>query len=209
MLFSCIKDNGGRMELAAPYTPEQNGVAERINRIIIEKTKAMLIDSKLPYRLWPEVIQTAAYLCNRTPVRGEEQTPEELWLGKKPDLTHLRAFGCDAYNLTPKEYHEHKLGENGRKCILIGYGKTTTHYRLWDSENNKVITATHIDFHENADTKAASLPDQNNDDGPMERKYHGKFDSYETIEQGATQNAIVPRSGGGGSGIAPEVSAQQ
>ena len=78
MLWESINGHGGRMELTAPYTPQQNGVAERLNRIIVEKAKAMFTDSRLPRNLWPEVVQTAAYLRNRTPVRGERQTPEEL-----------------------------------------------------------------------------------------------------------------------------------
>jgi hypothetical protein len=186
ILFNCIIDNGGSMELAVPYTPEQNSVAERINRTIIEKTKAMLIDSGLPYRLWPEVIQTASYLCNRTPVRGEEQTPKELWSGKKPDLAHLQAFGYDTYNLTPKERCEHKLGENSKKSILIGYGETATYYRLWDSKSNRIFIAMHIDFNEKVDTQATGLLDQSNDNEPMEREHYSEFNSYETTEQGAT-----------------------
>ena len=56
------------MELTAPDTSEQNGVAKRINKMIIEKAKVMLINSDLPQRLWPEVMEMAAYLCNCIPV---------------------------------------------------------------------------------------------------------------------------------------------
>ena len=91
-------------------------------------------------------------------------TPEELWTGTKPDVAHLQAFGCDAYALTPTE-HRDKLEENSQKCIMLGYGKTATHYRLWDPESRRVITATNVEFNENKDT-ADSMPEPN--ELPME-----------------------------------------
>ena len=63
-LYGHIKGYGGSMELTMPYTPEQNGITEHINWTIIEKAKAMLIDVNLPHDLWPEIVRTAAYLCN-------------------------------------------------------------------------------------------------------------------------------------------------
>ena len=89
----------------------------------------MLVDTGLPRNLWPEVMQAAAYLRNRSLVKGQEKTPEELWTGQKPDLTHLRAYGCDSYALIPKGQQD-KLAENSKKYALVGYTDTTAHYRL-------------------------------------------------------------------------------
>ena len=76
-LYGHIKGYSGSMELTVPYTPEQNGIAECINRTIIEKAKAMLIDVNLPHDLWPEVVQTVAYLHNQVPTRGSSKTPNK------------------------------------------------------------------------------------------------------------------------------------
>ena len=77
-LHKAIRHHGRIMELAAPYTPEQNGVAKHINWTIIEKAKAMLFSMNLPLKLWPEVIYIAVYLQNWILVKGADKTPEEL-----------------------------------------------------------------------------------------------------------------------------------
>jgi hypothetical protein len=77
------------------YSPQQNGVAERKNRHITKITCAMLNEKNLPNYFWAEVVATAVYIMNRIPttvVHG--MTPEEKFIGKKPDLSHLRMFGC-------------------------------------------------------------------------------------------------------------------
>jgi hypothetical protein len=146
-LYEHITDNGGIMELSAPYTLQQNGVAERINRTIIEKSKTMLFDSGLLKNLWPEIVQTAAYLRNRILTKGEDRTPEERWSDKRPDLAHLKVFECIAYALINKNLQD-KLEQNSRKTIFIGYGKTASHYRLWDPETRRVVIATDVAFDE-------------------------------------------------------------
>ncbi|GIL95153.1 hypothetical protein Vretimale_1230, partial [Volvox reticuliferus] len=85
------------------YTPEQNGAAERLNRTLLEKTRAMLVESELPQQLWAEALATANYLRNISPVAGAKVTPHEAFMGTKPDISHLRVFGCAAYAHVPKE----------------------------------------------------------------------------------------------------------
>ena len=81
----------------APYTSEQNGVSERLNRTIIDRVRCMLIDSGLEEKFWAEAAKTASYLLNRTPCRNNTICPEELWSGRKPSLKHIRVFGCKAF----------------------------------------------------------------------------------------------------------------
>ena len=92
-----FKACGVRHELTIPKTPEQNGVAERLNRTLVETTRAMLMDADLPHKFWAEAVSTAAYLRNRSPTTATDVTPHEAWHGQKPRVQHLRVFGCTAY----------------------------------------------------------------------------------------------------------------
>ena len=95
-----LRRQGVIVEFTTPYTPEQNGVAERINRTLTTKVRAMLANAGLPIRLWGEAANTACYLHNRTPRKydgGQVMTPEERWTGRRPDLSYLRVFGSVAY----------------------------------------------------------------------------------------------------------------
>ncbi|GLI63693.1 hypothetical protein VaNZ11_006731, partial [Volvox africanus] len=84
------------------YTPEQNGAAERLNRTLLEKMCALLLESKLPQKMWAEAAATANYLRNISPADGISRTPYELFTGKVPEVDHLRVFGCTAYVHVPK-----------------------------------------------------------------------------------------------------------
>ena len=82
-------------ELTAPYCPQQNGVAERTNRLLLEKARCMLLDMCVPNFLWAEAVSTATYLRNRTPSeRLQWKTPIELWNNKVLHVSHLHVFGC-------------------------------------------------------------------------------------------------------------------
>ena len=80
------------------YTPQQNGLAERMNRILMERVRCMLFHSKLPKTLWVEALSTTCYLINRCPSTVIEfKTPYEIWSGKLADYTKLRIFCCTVY----------------------------------------------------------------------------------------------------------------
>jgi transposase InsO family protein len=91
-----LENTGVRIEPTAVYTPSQNGVAERLNRTLITRTRALLVAAELPDRLWGEAVHTANYLRNLTPLE-DGMSPEERWTGRKPKLGHLRVFGYVAY----------------------------------------------------------------------------------------------------------------
>ena len=143
-----LKACGIRHELTIPKTPEQNGVAERLNRTLVEMTRAMLLDSKLPQSFWAEAVSTAAYLRNRSPTSAVEgMTPHEAWYGCKPGVEHLRVFGSTAYVHTPKDSRG-KLDSKTSKCILVGYGSVQKGYRLYNREAQKILHSRDVKFDE-------------------------------------------------------------
>ncbi|GKB27671.1 putative ribonuclease H-like domain-containing protein [Tanacetum coccineum] len=86
---------GIKREFSVARTPQQNGVAERKNRTLIEAARTMLADSKLPTTFWAEAVNTACYVQNRVLViKPHNKTPYELFLGRKPALSFIRPFGC-------------------------------------------------------------------------------------------------------------------
>eukprot|EP01018_Ginkgo_biloba_P002375 Gb_15908 [translate_table: standard] len=98
------KDHGIQRQLTVAYTPQQNGMVERMNRTLVEKAKTMMIGRNVPDYLWCEAVCAATYLTNRSPtstILGK--TPEEAWARKKPTISHLKVFGCTTYMHTPKE----------------------------------------------------------------------------------------------------------
>ena len=123
-----LKTEGIRHERTIPKMPEQNGVAERLNRTLVEMYRSMLLDTKLSKKYWAESVSTAVYLKNCCPTKAVTgKTPYEAWFGQKPRVDHLRVFGCDAYVHVPKD-ERGKLDSKAKKCVLLGYGDTTKGY---------------------------------------------------------------------------------
>ncbi|XP_076686075.1 uncharacterized protein LOC143378147 [Andrena cerasifolii] len=80
-----LKKEGITRELTVEYTPQQNGVSERLNRTLVEMARCLLMQAELPITLWAEAIGTAAYIRNRCPTTAnQETTPHEVWTGEKP-----------------------------------------------------------------------------------------------------------------------------
>jgi hypothetical protein len=87
-----------------PYNPQQNGVVQRKNGTIFEVAKAMVFDQDLPNSLWAEATSTSVYIQNKCPhAILKDKTPEEVLSGIKPEVGHLRIFGCPVYIHVPKE----------------------------------------------------------------------------------------------------------
>jgi hypothetical protein len=81
-----------------PYSPQQNGLAERRNQTIMAMARCILIESNLPYEYWPFAVRYAVYTINRLSTRTIGwKTSYELWMKRKPDVQHMRPFGCIAY----------------------------------------------------------------------------------------------------------------
>ncbi|GJR99223.1 putative ribonuclease H-like domain-containing protein [Tanacetum coccineum] len=86
---------GIKREFSVARTPQQNGVAERKNRTLIEAARTMLADSLLPTTFWAEAVSTACYVQNRVLVtKPYNKTPYELLHGRPPSISFMRPFGC-------------------------------------------------------------------------------------------------------------------
>ena len=91
-------ENGISHNISDPRTPQQNGVVERKNRTLEEMTRTMLISTSLPQRFWVEALSTACYILNRAMLRPKlKKTSYELLRGCKPNISHLRSFGCKCF----------------------------------------------------------------------------------------------------------------
>ena len=143
-----LRNHGIIHEKTAPYTPEQNGLAEVMNRIIIERARSMLHDSNISKGFWVQAVIMAAYLINRSPAsRLPDKTPHEAWTSEKPSISYYRPFGCPAYAHIPKEKRT-KLDSKTRKCIMMGYEPGTKAYRLWDPKCKCMFTSRDVIFDE-------------------------------------------------------------
>ena len=92
-----LTENGIVSQLTAPGTPQQNGVAERRNRTLLDMVRSMMSYSTLPISFWGYALNTAMYLLNLVPSKSVPKTPVELWNGRKPSIRHLHIWGCPAH----------------------------------------------------------------------------------------------------------------
>jgi len=112
----------------APHTPEQNGLTEIMNHIIIECSRCMIFEGNLSSGFWTYAFDCAIYLMNCSPVSHlPDSAPEEAWSETKPIISSFQAFSCPAYAHIPKANHT-KLAWKTRKCIMLGYEVGTTAY---------------------------------------------------------------------------------
>lgn len=142
---SFCRQKGIRLETTVAYTPEQNGVSERLNRTVVEKVRAMLAASGVDKKFWGEALYTAVYVLNRSPsvaVQGDI-TPFEAWYGKKPDVSNLRVFGSQCFAHKPKQLRK-KLDNKSEKVVFVGYAPGG--YRVWNGK--RVFVARDVVFNE-------------------------------------------------------------
>ncbi|MCO5582369.1 hypothetical protein L7F22_036263 [Adiantum nelumboides] len=127
---------GIKHQCTMPYTPQQNGVAERKNKSLREMTRCMLKAKNLPHKLWIEAVACVAHVLNRCPTRALKTiTPFEAWYDKKPSISYLRVFGCLAYAHIPQQLCG-KLDDKAVKCIFVGYSSGSKGYRLYTPATN-------------------------------------------------------------------------
>ena len=149
-MFKCyLKEHGIRAEFTAAHSPQQNGVSERMNRTLMEAARSMMTHASLSNAYWAEAVATAVYLRNRmvTTALKSGETPYQQWYGKKPNLQHIRVFGCMVYTHVP-EGKRKKLDDKTQKFRFIGYTGTAHNYRVWDEETRRCYIRHDVIFNE-------------------------------------------------------------
>jgi hypothetical protein len=153
-----------RLEPSAPDTQAQNGGAERSGGVVKDKSRAMRLDANLPWELWPEITRAAVYLYNRTPrYLNKWKSPYEVYFThaalqdgrvttpRKPNLAHLKAYGCKAFALTDDtlrgKLRLQRLDPRAWIGYLVGY-RSSNIYRVWIPTMGKVISTRDVVFDE-------------------------------------------------------------
>jgi transposase InsO family protein len=147
-----LESKGVIHEVTAPYTPEQNGKAERAVRTIKEGARTMLIDSCLKPKYWAAAVRNFVYVRNRTLTQvSKKKTPFELFYGTVPKVDHLRVFGCVAYAQIPSK-HQSTWHPKTTKCVMIGHAQDdeepTKGYLLYDPYKRNTFKCATVDFWE-------------------------------------------------------------
>ncbi|GKE49544.1 putative ribonuclease H-like domain-containing protein, partial [Tanacetum coccineum] len=144
----CAK-KGIQREYSIARTPQQNGVAERKNRTLIEVARTMLADSFLTIQLWAEAVHTACYVLNRVLVtKPQMKTPYELLMGKPPNISFIKPFGCPLTILNTMD-HLGKFEGKSEEGYLLGYSTNSKGFRVYNRVTKKVQDCLHVDFLEN------------------------------------------------------------
>ncbi|GJT60879.1 putative ribonuclease H-like domain-containing protein [Tanacetum coccineum] len=153
----CAK-KGIKREFSVARTPQQNGVAERKNRTLIEAARTMLADSLLPIPFWAEAVNTACYVLNRVLVtKPQNKTPYELLIGKSPSISFMRPFGCPLTILNTLD----SLGKFDGKSdegYLLGYSTSSKAFRVYNKRTKRVEENLHINFLEDQPNVAGTGP---------------------------------------------------
>ncbi|KAJ4756551.1 polyprotein [Rhynchospora pubera] len=145
---SYCEANGIRRLLTAPYSPQQNGVAERKNRTILDMVRSMIKTKSMPKEFWAEAVDCAVYLQNRCKtISLENMTPQEAWSGSKPTVAHLKVFGSIAYVHVPDQKRE-KLDDKSSKLIFVGYDERSKAYKLYDPLTKKMRVSRDVQVNE-------------------------------------------------------------
>nr|GEW27244.1 hypothetical protein [Tanacetum cinerariifolium] len=149
---------GIKREFSVPRTPQQNGIAERKNRTLIEAARTMLADSLLPIPYWAEAVNTACYVQNRVLVnKPHNKTPYELLHGRTPSISFMRPFGCLVTILNTLDSlgkFEGKVDEG----FLVGYSVNSKAFRVFNSRTHIIQETLHVNFLENKPNVAGAGP---------------------------------------------------
>ena len=145
-LIALCESKGIKREYSVARTPQQNGVAERKNRTLIEAARTMLADSKLPTMFWTEAVSTACYVLNRVSItQPHNKTPYELVTGKLPVISYFKPFGCHVTILNTSD-HLGKFEGKADEGFVIGYSSHSKAYRVYNVTAKKIQETLNLRF---------------------------------------------------------------
>nr|CAE01974.2 OSJNBb0051N19.3 [Oryza sativa Japonica Group] len=155
-------ERGLEHEFSCPRVPQQNGVVERKNRVLVEMARTMLDEYKTPRKFWAEAINTACYISNRVFLRSKlGKTSYELRFGHQPKVSHLRVFGCKCFVL--KSGNLDKFEARSTDGLFLGYPAHTRGYRVFILETNKIVETCEVSFDEASLGTRPDIADESDD----------------------------------------------
>lgn len=134
-----LNRSGIEHETSVPESPPQNGVAERMNRTLVEMVRCMLLDGEMPEALWAEALQTAVYTRNRSESSSTDVTPFELMYGRKPTMGHMQRFGARVVVMKRRRDLQ-KLQPKGDVMRFCGYAPAQKGYRVVNEEGRLIVS---------------------------------------------------------------------
>ena len=136
-------EHGIKRQFSAARTPQQNGVAERKNRTVLEMARTMLNEAGISDRFWPQAVHTAVHTLNRALLRtNTDKTPYELWKGRPANVNYFRVFGSKCYIR-----REDKIGKFDSRVdegILLGYSSKGKAYKCYNHRLNKIVESINV-----------------------------------------------------------------
>jgi hypothetical protein len=143
-----LEEEGIKHEFSAPYTPQQNGVVERKNKMLIDMARTVLGEYNTPERFWSEAVNTAFHAINRLYLhRLLKKTSYELLTSNKPNVSYYRVFGSKCYILVKKGIHS-KFAPKAVEWFLLGYDSNTKAYRVFNKSLGLVEVSSDVVFEE-------------------------------------------------------------
>ncbi|GJV31700.1 putative RNA-directed DNA polymerase [Tanacetum coccineum] len=187
MQLFCDK-NGIIHQTSCAYTPQQNDIAERKHRHLLNVARSLMFQGGLPLYLWSECILTATYLINRTPssvLAGK--LPFYYVYGHEPSLSHIRVFGCLCFATILNNFD--KFSSRSEKCVLIGYSNSKKCYKLLSLENKTILFSRDVKFYETVFPSKLKQIENNFDFGTSKVLNHENFfDCFENPKHPESPN---------------------
>jgi hypothetical protein len=147
-------DNGIKRHFSVTETPQQNGVVERKNRIVMEMARTMLNESKLSNIRWPQAVHIVVHILNRSLLRNKyDKTPYQLWKGRSASVKHFRIFGSKCY-IKKVDKNMGKLDSRTDEGILVRYSCSRKAYKCYNFKLKKVVEAIDVKFDESSFLKS-------------------------------------------------------
>ena len=151
-LRNWCQSQGIELQVTAPYSPSQNGVAERMNRTLVELARAMLTAADLPEFLWEPAVAHAAYLRNMSYTKPRANTmPYQLWHGRKPNVSHLREFGAPVWVLLQGQRVQRKMLPKSQRKAYVGYNEGSKSIMYYNAATRNILTSRNFRFLSKAD----------------------------------------------------------
>lgn len=189
--LSYCRKNGIKREFSCPETPQQNGIAERKIRHLVETWKSWLHMKNLPKELWAEGMRCAAHVINRVPLSPINfKSPFEMLFDVKPSVKYFRVFGSICYVHIP-DSRRSKLDAKAMKCIFIGYDEGRKGWRCLDPTTFKYVVSRDVVFDEISSyySKDASVQESDTITLPLSHSLEGSSEE----DHGERGSFVSPR----------------